>query len=294
MYWHRVAVMKRKIVQALTAIITNANIQGFLKGTIYQGKLKNVCVPGLNCYSCPGALGSCPIGSLQAVLGSYKYKISYYVIGLILLFGGILGRWICGWLCPFGLLQELLYKIPSKKAKLQGNCKKLSWVRYPVLIIFVIIIPMFVVNIAGVGSPAFCKYICPAGTIEAALPLMLLDTSLFLSVGWLFILKAGIALAVIIGSVFLFRPFCRILCPLGLIYGWLNKVSLYQMEIDTDKCTSCGKCQVQCKLDIDIYKNPTSMECIRCGECKPVCPTQAITSGIKFRKKPQNSDEKIT
>lgn len=285
--------MKRKIVQALTAIITNANIQGFLKGTIYQGKLKNVCVPGLNCYSCPGALGSCPIGSLQAVLGSYKYKITYYVTGLILLFGGLLGRWICGWLCPFGLLQELLYKIPSKKAKLSGNWKKLSWVRYPVLIIFVIILPMFVVNIAGIGSPAFCKYICPAGTIEAALPLMLSDTSLFLSVGWLFFLKAGIALSVIIGSIYLFRPFCRILCPLGLIYGWLNKVSLYQMEIDTDKCISCGKCQVVCKLDVEIYKNPTSMECIRCGECKPVCPTQAITSGIKLRKKPKTSDEKI-
>ena len=285
--------MRRKIVQALTAIITNANIQGFLKGTIYQGKLKSICVPGLNCYSCPGALGSCPIGSLQAVLGSYKYKMTYYVTGLLLLFGGVLGRWICGWLCPFGLLQELLYKIPSKKAQLKGNWTKMSWVRYPVLIIFVILIPMFVVNIAGIGSPAFCKYICPAGTIEAALPLMLSDTSLLLNVGWIFFLKAGIALSVIIGSVFLFRPFCRILCPLGLIYGWMNKISLYQMEIDTEKCISCRKCQIQCKLDVDIYKNPTSMECIRCGECKPVCPTQAITSGIKFRKKPENADEKV-
>lgn len=285
--------MRRKIIQALTAIITNANIQGFLKGTIYQGKLKSICVPGLNCYSCPGALGSCPIGSLQAVLGSYKYKMTYYVTGLLLLFGGVLGRWICGWLCPFGLLQELLYKIPSKKAKLKGNWTKMSWVRYPVLIIFVILIPMFVVNIAGIGSPAFCKYICPAGTIEAALPLMLSDTSLLLNVGWIFFLKAGIALSVIIGSVFLFRPFCRILCPLGLIYGWMNKISLYQMEIDTEKCISCRKCQIQCKLDVDIYKNPTSMECIRCGECKPVCPTQAITSGIKFRKKPENADEKV-
>ncbi|MCD6323165.1 MAG: 4Fe-4S binding protein, partial [Clostridiales bacterium] len=151
---------------------------------------------------------------------------------------------------------------------------------------FVIVIPMFFVNIAGVGSPAFCKYICPAGTIEAALPLMLTDKSLFLSVGWVFALKTVIALVVIIGSVFIFRPFCRTLCPLGLIYGWMNKISLYQMEIDTDKCTGCGKCQAQCKLDIDIYINPTSTECIRCGECIPVCPTKAITSGIKFRKKP--------
>lgn len=278
--------MKRKIIQSLTAIITNANIQGFLKGTIYQGKLKNVCVPGLNCYSCPGALGSCPIGALQAVLGSAKYKISFYVTGLILAFGAIFGRWICGWLCPFGLLQELLYKIPGKKIKLKGNWAKLSWLKYPVLIIFVILIPLFVINIAGYGSPAFCKYICPAGTIEAALPLMLSDSGLLQNVGWLFFLKAGIAFAVVIGSILIFRPFCRILCPLGAIYGWMNKISLYQMEIDTEKCISCGKCQVRCKLDIDIYKNPTSVECIRCGECKPACPAQAITSGIKFRKKP--------
>lgn len=279
--------MRRKIVQTLTAIITNANIQGFLKGTIYQGKLKTVCVPGLNCYSCPGALGSCPIGSLQAVLGSYKYKISFYVTGLILLFGGLLGRWICGWLCPFGLLQELLYKIPSKKMKLKGKLKRLSWIKYPVLVIFVILMPLFVINIAEIGSPAFCKYICPAGTIEAALPLMLSDTGLFLSIGWLFFLKAVIALSVVVVSIFLYRPFCRILCPLGAIYGLLNKVSLYQMEIDSNKCISCGKCAIQCKLDIEIYKNPTSVECIRCGECKPVCPTKAITSGIKFRKKPE-------
>lgn len=285
--------MKRKIVQALSAVITNANIQGFLNGTIYKGKLKNICVPGLNCYSCPGALGSCPIGSLQAVIGSYKYKISFYVSGLILLFGGLLGRWICGWLCPFGLLQELLYKIPIKKVKLKSNLQKLRWIKYVVLAVFVIILPLFVTNIAGYGSPAFCKYICPAGTIEAALPLILADSSLLLGVGWLFFLKVGIALAVVIGSMIIFRPFCRILCPLGAIYGWLNKISLYQMEIDTELCTSCGRCQVQCKLDIEIYKNPTSAECIRCGECIPVCPTQAITSGIKFRKKPQSSEEKI-
>lgn len=285
--------MRRKIIQAVAALITNANISGFLKGTIYQGKLKNICVPGLNCYSCPGALGSCPIGSLQAVIGSAKYRISLYVTGIILAFGGLLGRWICGWLCPFGLLQELLYKIPSKKFKLKGNWKKLAWVKYPVLIIFVILLPLLVTNIAGYGSPAFCKYICPAGTIEAALPLMLADTSLFLGVGWLFYLKAGIAIATIVTSILIYRPFCTTLCPLGAIYGLLNKVSLYQMEIDADKCISCGKCQVKCKLDVDIYKNPASAECIRCGECKPVCPTQAISSGIKFRKKPVSAEDKI-
>lgn len=282
--------MKRKIVQAITAITTNSYITGFLNGTIYQGKLKNLCVPGLNCYSCPGALGSCPIGSLQAVLGSWKYRFSYYVLGLILLFGGLMGRWICGWICPFGLFQELLYKIPSPKIKLKDGWKKLSWVKYPVLIIFVILLPLFAVNIAGVGSPAFCKYICPVGTIEGALPLMIADTGLFVNVGWLFFLKVSIAIITVFTAIVLFRPFCRILCPLGAIYGWMNKISLYQMEIDENACAKCGECQAVCKLDIDIYKNPTSVECIRCGECIPACPAQAITSGIRFREKVKSLD----
>ncbi|MBN2557173.1 MAG: 4Fe-4S binding protein [Clostridia bacterium] len=277
--------MRRKIIQAVSAIVSNSYIPGFLKGTIYQGKLKSICVPGLNCYSCPGAIGSCPIGSLQAVLGSWKYRFSYYVLGLILLFGGFLGRWICGWICPFGLFQELLYKIPVKKIKLKGNWRKLSWVKYPVLLMFVIILPLFVVNIAGLGSPAFCKYICPAGTLEGALPLMIADPGLLDNAGALFVLKASIAIAVVAVSMVLFRPFCRILCPLGAIYGWMNKVSLYQMEVDTGKCIECGRCTLQCKLDVEIYKNPASAECIRCGECKTVCPTGAISSEIRFRKK---------
>ncbi len=277
--------MVRKIVQSLTAVITNSYFVGFFKGTIYQGKLKNICVPGLNCYSCPGALGSCPIGSLQAVIGSAKYRISYYVTGLILLFGGFLGRWICGWICPFGLMQELLHKIPGRKIRPGGNWKKLSWIRYIMLFVFVIGLPLFVINVAGYGCPAFCQYVCPAGTIDAALPLILAATGPFGKLGGLFILKASIAAAVVIASIFVYRPFCTTLCPLGLIYGWMNKISLYQMHVDKNKCIECGKCRVECKLDIEIYKNPTSMECIRCGECIPVCPVNGIRSEMKLRTK---------
>lgn len=284
---HRVGVniMRRKIVQSLATVLTNPYVPGFLKGSIYQGKLKSVCVPGLNCYSCPGAVGACPIGSLQAVLGSQKYKFSYYVLGLILLFGGFLGRWICGWICPFGLLQELFYKIPGKKIKIGPKASKIKWLKYAVLIVFVILLPLLVVNIAGFGSPTFCKYICPAGTLEAAVPLLIADPGLFAGVGWIFFLKLFIAISTIVLSILIFRPFCRFLCPLGAIYGVMNKISLYQMEIDTNKCIECGKCTQTCKLDIEIYKNPTSVDCIRCGECIPVCPTNAISSGFKLRSK---------
>ena len=86
-----------------------------MQGRIWQGPSKQVCVPGLNCYSCPGALGACPIGSLQSFMSGAVLRFPFYVLGLMILFGLILGRRICGWLCPFGLVQELLYKIPTPK-----------------------------------------------------------------------------------------------------------------------------------------------------------------------------------
>ena len=110
----------RKAVQAGCGILSNAYIKGFLPGdpVIYQGKLKQVCVPGMNCYSCPGALGSCPIGSLQATLNAREYKLSLYVLGVLAVFGTLLGRFVCGFLCPFGLIQDLLFKIPLAQKKI--------------------------------------------------------------------------------------------------------------------------------------------------------------------------------
>ncbi|MBP5564136.1 MAG: 4Fe-4S binding protein, partial [Lachnospiraceae bacterium] len=119
MYRNRIMKSKRQtirlIIQAVTFALTNGYIKGWLSGKIYKGKLKIICVPGLNCYSCPGALGSCPVGSLQAVLRSGRYKVSLYVLGFIGLFGIIFGRLICGFACPLGLVQDLLYKIPFPK-----------------------------------------------------------------------------------------------------------------------------------------------------------------------------------
>ena len=91
-------------VQVLFTALTNGYVIGFTEGKIYRGTSKKLCVPGLNCYSCPGAVGSCPIGSLQAVLGSKNYKFSFYVIGFLMIFGSLMGRFVCGWLCPFGLV----------------------------------------------------------------------------------------------------------------------------------------------------------------------------------------------
>ena len=257
-------------IQAGATLLTNIHVPNFLKGKLYQGKGKTVCVPGLNCYSCPAASGACPIGSFQAVVGSSKFRFSYYITGILILLGVLLGRFICGFLCPFGWLQELLHKIPTKKLK------PLRYLKYAILLVMVFLLPAFLVNDVGMGDPYFCKYLCPQGVLEGAIPLSIANSGIRAALGSLFSWKLGILLTVIVLSVLFYRPFCKWICPLGAFYALLNKVSLFQMKVDKNKCISCGKCARVCKMDVDVTKSPNHTECIRCGMCVRACPTEAV------------------
>ena len=182
--------IKRNIVQGLALLLGNANLPGFVNGTIYQGPLKRVCLPGLNCYSCPGALGACPIGSLQNGLADPFWRIPFYVLGLLSLFGLVLGRFICGWLCPFGWFQELLHKIRSPKLNLAKSHarlhKTLLWGKTAMLSGLVILTPLLLRVLTGYGIPAFCTYVCPSGTLMAGIPLLSANEGLRGLAGWLF------------------------------------------------------------------------------------------------------------
>ncbi len=269
--------LKRKIIQLVAFGYSNPYLMNFKGGKLYQGKWKLFCNPGLNCYSCPAASLACPVGALQAVNGSMNYKFGFYVMGLLLAFGILLGRAVCGWLCPFGLFQELLHKIPSPKLRLK---KVFLYVKYVVLAVFVIILPIAVTDYMGMGKPAFCQYICPAGMLEGAVPLLLSHETLRQTIGPLFTLKTVILIVTVTGCVLIYRFFCRTLCPLGAIYGLCNKISIYRLEVDADKCVNCGKCRRECGMEVDPVKTPDSAECIRCGECAKACPTGAICVGF--------------
>ncbi|GMQ57442.1 4Fe-4S binding protein [Vallitalea sediminicola] len=271
----------RLIIQILAAAIFNGYLIGFFKGKIFKGNSKGVCVPILNCHSCPGAVGACPIGSLQAVLGGNRHNFSFYILGFIMLFGILFGRFICGFLCPFGLIQDLLYKIPVPKVKiLKIFDKLLRYIKYIILIIFVIFMPIFITNKFGIAPPYFCKWICPAGVLEGAWPLITANESLRANLGFLFNWKLGVLIAIVVAAVFTYRPFCKYLCPLGAMYSLFNKFSFYQMNLDSKKCTNCKLCEEKCKMGVEITKNINSTECIRCGECKNICPNGAISSGF--------------
>lgn len=271
----------RHWVQLGVAAITNGYAAGFAQGTIYTGPLKIVCVPGLNCYSCPGAFGACPIGSLQAVLSSRDYRFSFYVVGFLMAFGAFWGRFICGWLCPFGFIEDLLYKIPFfKKIRSLPGDRYLRYLKYAMLIIFVLLLPLLVVDFIGQGQPWFCKYICPSGTLLAGIPLVLFNDGLRAAAGGLFVWKVSLLAVLILLSIIVYRPFCRYLCPLGAVYGLCNPVSLYRYRVDADACTRCRACERACPMHIPTYKTPNSPECIRCGACKRACPTGAIQSAF--------------
>lgn len=267
----------RLLVQALFTIVTNGYIKGFLDGKIYQGGLKSVCVPGLNCYSCPGAFGACPLGSLQASLAQKNLHIPFFVTGFLFFVGALLGRFVCGWLCPFGLVQDLLYRIPLfRKQKHLPFHAVLKNLKYAVLLFFVLLFPIFLKGNYGVGVPWFCKYICPSGTLLGAMPLMAVNKELRAAAGMLFQWKVLVLLTIVLLSVKVFRPFCQYVCPLGAIYGFFNSISLVHLEVSEETCVKCGKCQRACPVDILTCSQPNSRECIRCGKCIKSCPKEAI------------------
>lgn len=265
----------RRLVQVYTAVLYNAHIKGFATGSLYTGKLKTVCVPGLNCYSCPGAVAACPLGALQNAVAASAKKPAFYVIGLLLLFGLLLGRVICGWACPMGLVQELLWKIPAPKCKKNRVTRGLTRLKYVVLAVFVLGIPL-AYAFRDMPLPAFCKYICPAGTLEGALGLLLhpANGDLRALTGGLFWWKLWLLTVVLAACVFVFRPFCRFLCPLGALYGMLAKIALLGVKLDPARCTRCGACLAVCPMDI---RRVGDAECIHCGNCIDRCPEQAIS-----------------
>lgn len=279
----------RHRIQALWALLTNSYLLGFVQGKIYKGKLKNLCVPGMNCYSCPAAVGACPIGSLQAVIGSWNFKFAFYVAGFLVFVGALIGRFVCGWLCPFGLIQDLLHKIPfPKKIKTFRGDKLLRKLKYVILVVFVILLPLFLVDIMGQGAPYFCKLICPVGTLEGGIPLVLLNKSMRSAIGWLYAWKNVLLAITVFLSILIYRPFCKYICPLGALYSVFNPISVFKYRVDEMKCTHCGACAKVCKMQIDPSKSPNHLECIRCGQCKKICPTGALSSGC-LRKTAQKS-----
>jgi len=261
----------RRWIQTLAVFLSNANWRFPFTRNLYKGDLKAVCAPGLNCYSCPAATSACPLGALQTFMATARpnleagrFHLGLYVIGMLGLIGSLVGRMPCAWLCPFGLMQELIHKIPSPKFEIP---RFLTYFKYMFLALFVVILPLAVADEFGYGMTWFCKYVCPAGTLEAGLPMMLLKPELQEVIGWLFYSKVIILIGFLVWMVVSRRPFCRVACPLGAIYSFFNRYSVFRLTYDPERCTHCQSCYHGCPMGVKFYEGSNQKDCIRCLKC---------------------------
>jgi len=270
----------RHFVQGIFFLLQNPLLGNFISGKIYRGNLKQICTPGLNCYSCPAAVTSCPIGAMQMYIAGVRQSISLFVTGFLLSVGAVFGRLICGYVCPMGLLQDLLYKI--KTPKLVTGLRYLRYVKYTVLAVLVVLLPFVIRHeMTGLGTPWFCMYVCPSGTIFGAAPLLIVNEQLQNMAGILTAWKIGLAVFILLSSVPVYRIFCRVLCPLGAIYAILNPIALIRMRCSKEKCSSCKNCSSACNLKLEPAVKPNSPECVRCGDCIKVCGSKALRYGVR-------------
>ena len=283
--------IQRLRAQIVSALLLNAWLPGFFTGKIFTGQSKKVCVPVLNCYSCPGALGSCPVGAVQAVICSsggldptavhtwaerLKAIVSgfpFFVIGLLAVGGALVGRATCGWVCPFGFLQDLMHRLPTPKWKAPGF---LRYGKYLATLVLVILLPLFWVDQFGGSAPTFCQYLCPAGTLEGGILLPLLNPDLRSMLGKLFAWKMSILVLFLLAMTIFRRPFCSWACPIGAFLGPFNRVSRWRLVAETAACTRCGACERRCVSGLRLPDELDSVECVRCLECSRVCPHHVI------------------
>lgn len=245
-------------------------------------RLHSMCGPVLHCHSCPLATFACPIGII-AQFGAL-HIFPFIAIGLLIVVGGLVGSLICGWVCPFGFLQDLVAKVPTHK---YDPPKWAGHLRYVVLIVTVLAVPYFF----GEGHPLFFCRLCPAAALEKWVPDMAGQAIAGQKVIWPNAIKLTVLGLFLVAIFFVKRPWCRILCPLGAVFSLFNRISVFLLRLDPDKCNNCERCNKLCEYDIDPQVSPNDSRCIRCLECTR-CGPKALTFGSVFQHRQQSSREK--
>jgi len=238
-------------------------------------RLHNVCGPVFHCYACPLATFACPIGVI-AQFGAI-HIFPFAAVGFLVVLGALFGSLICGWVCPFGLLQDLAANVPTAKFSLP---KWTGYLRYVVLIGTVLAIPYFF----GESHPLFICRVCPAGALEKAVPDMAQQAIAGQQTVWPNALKLAILGLFLVAIFFVKRPWCRILCPLGAIFSLFNRISAFFIRFNVDKCTNCLQCHKFCKYNIEPEKSPNDLRCIRCLECTR-CNFDALNFASTFERR---------
>lgn len=241
-------------------------------------RMHTMCSPVFHCYACPLATFACPIGVIAQF--SALHMFPFIAVGLLILVGILLGALICGWICPFGLLQDLAAKVPTPRFKIPHW---MGYFRYVVLFGAVLLVPWFF----GEKHPLFICRICPAGGLESGVPLMVSAAGQGNLIPWPNAVKLAVIILFLVAIFFTIRPWCRVLCPLGAIFGFFNRFSVLSMKLEDQNCTQCGRCRTLCSYGGQPDKDPNSDTCLRCLECTQ-CAPGALQAGTVFD--PENEE----
>jgi polyferredoxin len=161
--------------------------------------------------------------------------------------GAAFGTLSCGWACPVGFIQDILRAPKIKEIKISN---RLSVFRY---LVFLVSIALLLVELnlnffSKRGITIFHEYV---------------------------IITGGILLT---AAIFIKRPFCRILCPLGFILGKLNKISFLRVILNKGRCSGCQECNKVCLMDLQPLSDVNSDLCVKCFNCAQVCKQQKQNS----------------
>jgi ferredoxin-type protein NapH len=267
---------RRRVVQTLSLLLLNSNFWGL--GT------ERVCLPIMNCEACAIAWLGCPIGMMGSNLAFREWPL--LVLGMTLVVGALFGRFFCGWVCPMGLLQDLLHKIPSKKFNLP---RWTTWIKYAFLVVTVFILG-FVFGKEPDVSPFFFCNLCPTAALQVVLPTMLIYHDFELTFARS--LRLGILVIVLVLSLGVHRGFCKVMCPIGALIAFANRFSFLSLKLHKPTCVSCSKCDTSCPMDVPVMDSPETgraisrdTECIECLTCEQVCPTKAISNNSRILKR---------
>jgi polyferredoxin len=263
----------RRIVQFLSFGALNSNF-------IHSAAVSRWCLPVMNCEACIYGWLGCPVGMIRNSLTMHEFP--WIPLAIVLGIGVLVGRFFCGWICPIGLLQDLLHKIPSRKFPVP---RWTTWIKYPVLAGSVFAAAWTL----GGDSPWFFCNFCPTAGVQVVLPAAIMERDVLK----LFEQPAKFAstLAMLLGAVALSRPFCKILCPIGALVAITNKIMPWKLHLNGNSCIHCRKCERSCPMDLPVMKHQDAAvsrdpECILCHECKSACPVDAIADRCPGRPKP--------
>lgn len=184
---------------------------------------------------------------------------------------------ICGWACPFGALQELIYSIPILR-KLKKRKLPFALTNSIRVGLFIIMLLLLFGIVGGRRGFVIYHYMNPFNLFN-------------MDFDHIFILITVVV--IVIASFMTYRPFCQFICPFGLISWILERLSITRVQIDMETCTRCGACVNACPTDATkgmLADDPLAADCFSCARCLNVCPVDAIKYESIFKKK-KNREE---